>query len=152
MKNVQCSVVFLFYHVYTPLLFTGVHISWLHQLDQDGALAAKDATIAQLQKEIAALRAKLAEAERKYQLLSNSSAADIVSGFIQPGSGTGRGVAVNQHPAWAWHRQGRGTGRGVAVNHVSGGCFVLQGALRAEVEALSRQIEELQSKSLTMFV
>jgi len=77
------------------LIFALSHLSkpcfLFSQLDQDGALADKDAVIAQLQKEVAALRAKLAEAERKYQLLSNSSAADVVGGAFRAGPGRAGG-------------------------------------------------------------
>ena len=48
------------------------------QLDLEGALAAKDAIIDQLRRELEELHARLGEADRKYQLLSTTSAAENV--------------------------------------------------------------------------
>ena len=49
----------------------------------EGALAAKEAIIEQLRRECDHLRGKLAEAERKYQHLSTTTAAEIVSTTLE---------------------------------------------------------------------
>lgn len=62
------------------------------QLDLEGALAAKDAIIDQLRRELEELHARLGEADRKYQLLNTTTAAELVS---EDGRGGGRGGLLN---------------------------------------------------------
>lgn len=50
----------------------------LPQHDLEGALAAKEAEVEQLQRELEDLRARLSEADRKYHHLNTSSAAERV--------------------------------------------------------------------------
>ena len=49
------------------------------QHDLEGALAAKDAIIEQLRRELEDMHAKLSEAERKYHQLNTKTAAELVS-------------------------------------------------------------------------